>query len=993
MADGKVKIDVELQKNNFEKQLKQIEKESSNTGNNVVNTFKRVASGLALGKLAKDFMSAGISFNSTMESYTANFKVMLGSQEKATKKVQELKTMASKTPFEMKDLANATQTLLSFQVPAKQTQTVLKQLGDISLGNSEKLKGLALVFGQVSSAGKLTGQDLMQFINQGFNPLNYIAKKTGESMEELRDRMSKGGISAEEVAQTFEDATKKGGQFFNGMEEGSKTFAGQISTMKDNFNEFAGAVTKPIFDYLTNTAVPNLIKVLGFLNGHVKEVQIAIAGIGTAFTAYKSIEGLGKVWLKASEGLAGYLNGTSKLKLGSAIIGQLTGKISLAELATKKFIAIKDKLFIDKMVAQVGLIGLKTKIATVATNAWTKALGFLSANKFIIIATAIAGIATALGIAIHKAGGFSEFFDQIGGKVENFANQAGELLTGVVAGITENLPKFMEAGKNIFNSILTGIQIALPEIANMIPTIIQFLSQGLSQLLTLGSNILINILNGINANLPMLIETGVNIIVTLIDNILANLPMLIEAGISIIISLATAVINNLPKIISAGLKIILALASALIKNLPKIISATVKLIITLATTIAKNLPKIISAGLKIVVTLASALIKNLPKIISAGARLLGSVVKGIFNVIGKILSAGKDIVLNLWNGISYKAQWLYEVVRRFASRIPYFIKQALAHIADVGKNIVSGIWNGISSKVAWLKNKITSAFDGVKNHFKKIFDIHSPSKWSEKVIGENIMLGIGKGIDNLKGDLKDKVTNIYSFITDGLDSAFDKFQSAINKTMGELDLFGVVKREVVDGSGLLDALDSQVSTMEDYVTALEQLKDKGISDSLLEELKSKGLGATDEIIALSQMTKEELDSYEALYAKKKELAETINWDDYSKEVNEVLGEAGTELEELMKKAEKSTNKTFKSTVSNIKKMVNAVVTEYEVMATKVANIVASIPSPNIPTAPESTTSGSTSTVNNDNRSVTQNFYNKTTTPYESYRRVGKAFEN
>lgn len=163
MGDGKVKIDVELQKKDFEKRLKELETQSESAGNNIVSKFKKITAGLGIGKLAYDFMGAGINFNKTMQTYTANFKVMLGSQEKATKKVQELKEMAAKTPFEMSDLADATETLLSFQVPAEDAQEILRQLGDISLGNKEKLKGLALVFGQVSSAGKLTGQDLMQF--------------------------------------------------------------------------------------------------------------------------------------------------------------------------------------------------------------------------------------------------------------------------------------------------------------------------------------------------------------------------------------------------------------------------------------------------------------------------------------------------------------------------------------------------------------------------------------------------------------------------------------------------------------------------------------------------------------------------------------------------------------------------------------------------------------------------------------------------------------
>ena len=112
-------------------------------------------------------------------------------------------------------------------------------------------------------------------------------------MEELRDRMSKGAISVEEVEQAFIDATSKGGQFYKGMEEASKTFNGQISTLKDNFNELLGNATKPLFDFLTNTALPTAISLVETLNDNLTIVLSTLGGmsaaVGTAF-AVKTIQ-------------------------------------------------------------------------------------------------------------------------------------------------------------------------------------------------------------------------------------------------------------------------------------------------------------------------------------------------------------------------------------------------------------------------------------------------------------------------------------------------------------------------------------------------------------------------------------------------------------------------------------------------------------------------------------------------------------------------------
>lgn len=103
----------------------------------------------------------------------------IGSVEKASEHIDELKKFSTQSPFSMSDLASSSQMLQSMGLSVDEVLPSLKMLGDISLGNTEKLSGLALVFSQVKSQGKLMGNDIYQFINNGFNPLQIIAEKTG----------------------------------------------------------------------------------------------------------------------------------------------------------------------------------------------------------------------------------------------------------------------------------------------------------------------------------------------------------------------------------------------------------------------------------------------------------------------------------------------------------------------------------------------------------------------------------------------------------------------------------------------------------------------------------------------------------------------------------------------------------------------------------------------------------------------------------------------
>ena len=129
--------------------------------------------------------------------------------------------------------------MMSFGLSSEFAFDKLKQIGDIAMGDSQKMQSLSLAFSQATSAGKLQGQDLLQMINAGFNPLNEISKRTGESMTSLKERMSAGKISADELSLAFQWATEEGGLFYQGAEKAGDTVAGKWNSLKDTLSEMA----------------------------------------------------------------------------------------------------------------------------------------------------------------------------------------------------------------------------------------------------------------------------------------------------------------------------------------------------------------------------------------------------------------------------------------------------------------------------------------------------------------------------------------------------------------------------------------------------------------------------------------------------------------------------------------------------------------------------------------------------------------------------------
>lgn len=257
-------------------QLNQIQAQSQRGGG-----FGSIFAGMTAGTLAanaittalravgdgfKYIVSEGIKFNSIMQQNETAFGTMLGDMKEAKALMSSIKNFAAVTPLETTDLTQGAKLLLGYGVAAENIMPSLKMLGDVAQGDKNRMMSLALAFGQVMGNGRLMGQEVLQMVNAGFNPLQQISEDTGKSMVDLRKDMENGAVSARMVAEAFKSATSEGGRFYGAMSAQSKTYEGQLSTLRDNIRSTFGEVMKPIFDYLANNTLPWLINSLNNSN-------------------------------------------------------------------------------------------------------------------------------------------------------------------------------------------------------------------------------------------------------------------------------------------------------------------------------------------------------------------------------------------------------------------------------------------------------------------------------------------------------------------------------------------------------------------------------------------------------------------------------------------------------------------------------------------------------------------------------------------------------
>lgn len=220
--------------NQIDARLKQTTKSIQNIG----DSFKRVGYELGavftipLGILSAKALQASADF----ESLKMQMEVLTGSAAEGERVFQRLVKFAAETPFELNQLSKATNTLMGFGETADEAYNHLQLIGDVAAVSGGDFNGITVAFGQVSAAGRLMGQDLLQLVNNGVPAIKMLADEMGVPKEKIKDLVSEGKVTFPILVRAFERATSKGGMFEDGMQKLSRTSKGVWSTFKDNVN-------------------------------------------------------------------------------------------------------------------------------------------------------------------------------------------------------------------------------------------------------------------------------------------------------------------------------------------------------------------------------------------------------------------------------------------------------------------------------------------------------------------------------------------------------------------------------------------------------------------------------------------------------------------------------------------------------------------------------------------------------------------------------------
>lgn len=202
----------------------------------------QTAAGLFAADKLKDFASAIATVRGEYQQLEIAFETMLGSKSQADALMAQLIDTAATTPFEMKEIAEASKMLLAYGMAADEVNGTLIRLGDIAAGLSIPIKDLAFLYGTTMVQGRLYTQDLNQFLGRGIPLADELAKQFGKNKSEVKKLVEEGKIGFPEVQKAIEALTNEGSKFGGLMEAQSKTIKGQLSNIEDAWEQMMNEI-------------------------------------------------------------------------------------------------------------------------------------------------------------------------------------------------------------------------------------------------------------------------------------------------------------------------------------------------------------------------------------------------------------------------------------------------------------------------------------------------------------------------------------------------------------------------------------------------------------------------------------------------------------------------------------------------------------------------------------------------------------------------------
>ena len=457
----------------------------------------------------------------------------------------------------------------------------------------------------------------------------------------------------------------------------------------------------------------------------------------------------------------------------------------------------------------------------------------------------------------------------------NLCELRGQSISALVQGIQENGDSLAAGALSIVGTLAEGIAELLPMVADTAASFVVSLADGLTeslpQMVPVAAEMLTSLVENLTENADTILQAGVEIIEALDEGLVNALPKLVETVPQLLLKISEVLNENAAQITDAAMQLMMHLVDGLVQAIPTLIETVPQIVINIANVINDNAPKLVDTALYLITRLAVGLVQAIPTLVVNIPKIIEAIVAAFMAF--QWLNLGKQLIDRVANGVKKAGESMATAAKNAFSKFKSKItgSEVATELKNIGKYIIDGIVGGIKNSLSRIANVAGKIKDTLLSKLKGLFRIASPSKLMKEEVGAYIGEGIAVGIEESGQMAVDAAEDVADKIADTLTQKRDSLQS---KLADYGDLFERVKTE--DGKELfqLGDLKDDIKQLEKYGDALEQLKEKGISDSLMGEIAGMGVqDAIDYMNKLLSMSDTKLDEYVSLFEQKQQMAQ------------------------------------------------------------------------------------------------------------------------
>lgn len=279
----------------------------------------------------------------------------------------------------------------------------------------------------------------------------------------------------------------------------------------------------------------------------------------------------------------------------------------------------------------------------------------------------------------------------------------------------------------------------------------------------------------------------------------------------------------------------------------------------------------------------------------AAKSLFDNIVNGVKAIPKKMLEIGKDIVKGIWEGIKGATKWLKDKITGFCKDIWKGIKNFFGINSPstvmrdtVGRYLAEGIAVGIEQNADCARLAadqlgeviLTAATDRLEE-FKVYNDMTLADEvafWDgirqQCAVGTDARLEADKKYFEAKDELNAQMLDAEQAFQEAMLEIDELVIDRTEELMNTFNLFeGIQVNDFTSNRELMDNLEDQVKTLEEYGRQMDELKARLGDSDLYRTIAGQGVKAINQVMAINQMTDIQLDEYMALYARKQEAAQ------------------------------------------------------------------------------------------------------------------------